>query len=294
MKKSKIVLIIASLVSLASCAKTYELYKKSAFNSTVFDECYYHSVNMPGKGEKAEWNNVDKIIPNEDEIYDITSICSINDNSSLGGSVLNGIKVEDKKDLGWDEYSNMDNTDKDFGAHYKLGADPSFNNGYLSKLYDGRTQCYGFYQESRLQINKTGFATYLPKVLQDWKFFAFSLRGGSDYPNGQELRTHLDMDINLTFFSKNQTTGYKKIVLKMNSISVVTDNGCNACLSFYKEDLINLFSLESNFLNGVEAYSVTWNLTNENENYTDDMFDKNKHHVALMIYEFMMPKSTWL
>ena len=54
--------------------------------------------------------------------------------------------------------------------------DEAFKQGILSKLYDGRIQCDGYYQRSRVQMNDKGYGTSFPKQLENAKYIALAIR----------------------------------------------------------------------------------------------------------------------
>lgn len=265
--KKKILLLALTSLLLVGCSKTELLYKPNAYNSPIFDENYY-----------LERDNIDSLkIENN-----IPGICS----TPQSHDGLSGLSPLDVGSYKWKDYekNNM------WGYHNNLdGINESFNYGILSKLYDGRVRCDGLYQQSRVQLNKTGYATYFPKTLVNSKFIAFACRGGTTLENP----LHMELEFNFTLSFYIHITGssaYNKITFKLNGIPVQTDNGGNT-------NLVSFYLPDKDFLNGAVAMSFEWECIDPHlnmYNLTDDYTIKEKDHLALMLYEVFIPQSTWL
>ena len=245
MKKSLVLLPLFAL-ALCSCVKTAELYPDDAYCHTEFDLNYY-----------TEWNNVDEL--------------KINDTKEASPEVTS--------------VSGLSQEAVDFGNENKLTAnDNSFAYGYLSKLYDGRISCGGLYQKSRVQLDKTGYATFFPKQLKSASTFYMALRGGTtcEVP----LRANLLVDYEVTFYIHiTNSDAYDKVVYKLNNVQTITDFGGDTRL--YS------FALTENIKDAV-AMSITYNLKDTSHpEITDDYKDEEKEHFAIMLYEILLPNSTW-
>lgn len=237
--------IVLSLLAIALCSCTKT---KELYNN--------HAYNSPVFDENyyTEWNGVDKI-----NIKDEVS-------RSISGDVAPIYEnVTDNSNLG--------------------EVDSSFKYGYLSKLYDGRLKCDGYYQLSRVQLNKTGFATFFPKQLKDSFSFGIALRGGStcEHP----LATNLKFDFHISFYIHNANSDqYNKVTYNLSNVSVTTDNGGST-------QMISFFNYGE--VDGAVAMSLTFEMKEPTRvNLTDDMNDKEKEHVAIMLYEVLLPESIWL
>lgn len=163
--------------------------------------------------------------------------------------------------------------------------DSSFKYGYLSKLYDGRLKCDGYFQLSRVQLNKTGYGTFFPKQLKDSGTFGIAVRGGStcEIP----LRTKLNFDLHISFYVHiSNSDKYNKVTYNLLNVPIITDDGGST-------ELISFFNAGE--INGAVGMSISFELKEPTKtNLTDDMLDKEKEHVALMLYEVLLPESTWL
>ena len=142
-----------------------------------------------------------------------------------------------------------------------------FNYGILSKLYDGRLDCGGFYQLSRVQLKREGFGTRLPEAL-DINKFQMSVRGGTtcETPLGKLL----DFDYFLTIYTN---TDYYEFAFDGNLTP--TDNN-NITKQFE--------TVFSKTINGVIGYSLTWDCSEFSitEGVTPD------DEIALMLYEVVL------
>ena len=245
MKKSLVLLPLFAL-ALCSCVKTSELYPDDAYCHTEFDLNYY-----------TEWNNVDAL--------------KINETKSASPSVTS--------------VSGLSTEAVEFGVANKLTSnDNSFAYGYLSKLYDGRISCGGLYQKSRVQLDKTGYATFFPKELKSASTFYMALRGGTTCE--KPLRANLIVDYEVTFYIHiTNSDAYDKVVYKLNDVETITDFGGDTRL--YS------FSLTESIKDAV-AMSITYSLKDTSHpEITDDYKDEEKEHFAIMLYEILLPNSTW-
>lgn len=245
MKKSLVLLPLFAL-ALCSCVKTAELYPDDAYCHTEFDLNYY-----------TEWNNVDTLKINETK----AASPSVNSISGLSPDAV------------------------EFGKNSKLTSiDNSFAYGYLSKLYDGRISCGGLYQKSRVQLDKTGYATFFPKQLKSASVFYMALRGGTTCE--KPLRANLIVDYEVTFYIHiTNSDAYDKVVYKLNDVQTITDFGGDTRL--YS------FSLTESIKDAV-AMSITYSLKDTSHpEITDDYKDEEKEHFAIMLYEILLPNSTW-
>ena len=85
------------------------------------------------------------------------------------------------------------------------------------------------------------------------------------------------------------SSAYNKITFKLNGITVQTDNGGNT-------NLVSFYLPDKDFLNGAVAMSFEWECIDplmDTYNLSDNYQDKEKEHLALMLYEVFLGKSTW-
>lgn len=256
----KIIILSVLPMLLCSCQKTNELYEADAYNHTDFDLNYY-----------VNWNGIENLT--------ISSVVE----KSPQFSIKNANILESDTTYGPDGY----------GGKYKMGAiDSSFSYGYLSKLYDGRLSCGGYYQRSRVQINKTGYATFFPKQLMQLPTsfekhlptFEVALRGGTTLKTPLQSRVNVNYEISFYIRNANDNT-YKQIIYKINNVETITDSGGLS-------DLLT-FPLTNEVLNSV-AMSMTFSINDDSiTSLTDDMSDKEKDHFSIMLYEVMIPDSVW-
>ena len=272
--KKKYLLIPSLVVCLTSCSKTNLLYKENAYNSPIFDENYY-----------TDRADIDSL-----EIQN-TLVLAQDFHSEDG---LGGLSKDDIGDYVWNSYEK----EKMYGYHNNLDSiEESFNYGILSKLYDGRVRCDGYFQLSRVQLNKTGYATYFPKTLYESTYFAFACRGGTTLekpmgcgPTFDSKNPAMKFNFIISFYLKiNNSIKYDKISFVLKNVNVQVDNGGNT-------NLVSFYLPFAGFLQGAVAMSMEFECVDERMttyNLTDDYQDKEKDHLALMLYEVFLPKSTW-
>lgn len=285
--KKQYLIILALFPLLASCSKTAELYKDFAYNSPDFMKNYY-----------TETSGVrDNVIESRKDY----SLVKNKDYYSANG--LEHIKPEDNPDdLPWSIYG--EDKSGEFGRNYNLSKiESSFAYGYLSKLYDGRVRCEGKYQLSRVQLDKHGFATYFPKKLANFKYFAISLRGATDYENTHSnpspLKGSILVDLHISFYQHiDNSTKYNVINFDLTDVDIPCDNGGDTNLvSFYlaNDSTYGGETIRHKLydLDNTVAMSMTYELKTTRPDLTDDLSIEKEHHFAVMLYEVMFPRSAW-
>ena len=288
MKKRYLTLLMLAPL-LASCSKTSELYADYAYNSPNFMKNYF-----------VEKNEVDKL-----EINETTSFTLIDGIGYSSKNSLDGIRKEDNEEgYAW---SNPLDYSSEYGRNNNLTKlDNSFAYGYLSKLYDGRVRCEGKFQLSRVQLDKYGYATYFPKKLEDYKFFSFSLRGATDYDNTSTdpspLKGNVVVDIHLNFYKHIvNSSAYDVVTFNLNNVIIPCDNGgdTNLVTIYLADDIMidgqlnRIYNYGGNILTDTVAMSMSYELKTTRPDLSDDSSVESDHHFAVMLYEVMLPKSTW-
>lgn len=283
-------LLILAVIALTGCNKTKYLYGEHAYNFSDFDKNYY-----------VEWEDIhDLNISSTNEGFKAIVNSSINQSAEdknlviIGGQKNENYKWYGLKEEEFGYNNNLTKTEKKFGY------------GITSKLFDGRVRCEGYYQESRVQLTSSGFAMYFPKSLISAKYLAFSCRGGTNYPNGENF-AYKDLNVNFlwSFYIHLEDGTYSKITYTLNNIQIPVDYGDNALSAAETTSLISFVPYSGdNFseLYGAVAMSFEWSCNDERltangrdliDNYNPDSPDKEKHHLALMLYEVFIGDSTW-
>ena len=275
----KLSLLLLGAIALSGCAKTERLYPENKYNSPIFDENYY-----------IDWEGVDQIQATDGGVRNPTADFSIQSEMSyvtIGGKQMMNSKNEPAKWGGSkeDQFGYANNVSK---------VEKKFNYGVTSNLFDGRVRCEGSYQKSRVQVDKSGFAMYFPKALKQAKYLAFACRGGTDYPSGQEFRySDLKIDVEWSFYIHVDSSTYSKVTYKLNQVEVPVDNGGNTALVSFTPYLDSFTELYD-----ATAMSFKWSVNDDEKmatrpELTDDYTQKEKHHLALMLYEVFIGDSIW-
>ena len=278
-------LLLLALVALTGCNKTKLLYGEHAYNFADFDKNYY-----------VEWEDIkDLTISSSMEGFKSSVNSSINQTEDKNSVIIGGKKNEDYKWYGTRE--------EEFGYNNNLiKTEKKFSYGITSKIFDGRVRCEGYYQESRVQLTNTGFAMYFPKSLVSAKYLAFSVRGGTNYPNGENFALRdLNVNFNWSFYIHLDDGTYNKVTYTLNNIQIPVDYGDEATSVAETTSLVSFVPyIGDNFseLYGAVAMSFEWScnderLTQGGRNLTDNYLEKEKHHLALMLYEVFIGDSTW-
>lgn len=269
MNKKPFVFILAAF-TLASCAKTNLLYGENTYNSPIFDENYY-----------TEWDGVDKL----EKKLDSSSTGLYN---NLFFSSKDEIKINNKTIK---EYTWGGDKEKQFGYNNNLSkTEEKFSYGITSKLFDGRVRCEGLYQKSRVQLDKSGFAIFFPKLLVSTKYLGFGCRGGTTYPDQRFSSEKLKINFTWSFYIHLENGKYHKVTYKLNNVEIPVDNGGNTAFVNFSPYIGDSFDE----LVGAAAMSFSWESAEPlPSDLTDDYKDKTKEHLALMLYEVFIGDSTW-
>ena len=285
MRKQSFVLL-ALIPFLAGCTKTSELYANYAYNSPDFMKNYF-----------TEKNGVPDLSIAETKTYVLSNGLGYDSSNSL----VNVRPEDNTEGYPWSSPLDLQN---EFGRHNNLTKiDESFAYGYLSKLYDGRVRCEGKYQLSRVQIDRDGYATFFPKKLVNYKYFAFSLRGATDYENTfknpSPLSGKVYVDIRVNFYRHIVNSDqYNVVNFILKNVEIPCDNGGDT-------NLVTIYLAEDFNVDGEGKRSYRYDLTDtvamsmdyELKTTRDDLSDDSKvekdHHFAVMLYEVLFPKSAW-
>lgn len=278
MKKKFLLITILSL-ALSGCSKTSELYRRDQYNSPIFNENYYEI-----------WDGIDKL-----NIHENIGLYSQLSSSYSEGPVklVNGNINYNKEEYVWLDTENIDHR-KEFGYNNNLALSDSnkeFRYGMTSKLFDGRVRCEGYYQLSRVQLNRNGFAMRFPKYLVSTSYLAFACRGGTDFKDHEFKKTEIEIDVDWTFYKETEDQNkYESVKYQLEKVKIPVDNGGNTALVSF----MPYFGEDFSELNGAAAMSFEWRLSNVDDKVNDDYRNNEKeHHMALMLYEIFIGNSSW-
>ncbi|NLN80532.1 MAG: hypothetical protein GX132_03960 [Erysipelotrichia bacterium] len=292
MKNKKIFgLIIMSVFLLSSCMQDVsELYKNHAYDTGDFMQDYY-----------SEWHEdlKTKVDEGSKKTFDVNA-----DNGQ--GFVINnqldfvnGLFPDDRIISDEEEYQLVYDTPHDHAgigygpSNNLISIDSSFARGFLSRLYDGRLSCDGrTFAQTRVQIDKNGYGALFPKELMSYHYFALALRGGEMSHN---YGFSVNINLVLTFYIFNADVGkYMPIEFLMKNFPIVTNSGGNTTLIGFYFSLITGGQID--LLKRVSAMSITFSLNSHLDDYELDRTveaSEGKTHFSLMLYEVLLPKSTW-
>ena len=279
---------------LVGCSKTNELYPGNAYDTGNFETNYY-----------LEHNNVDKLTTNEAKDFNVTENYFIS--NPAYGQAIEGLRFgdqlsDDDKFLEWNIDVPIEDRGTGYGPTKNLTTiDDSFAYGVLSKLYDGRVRCDGYYAKSRLQINKTGYSTFFPKEMIDGKYMAIALRGDVNADAFKHSAASVDLTVSLYKHNTNSNVNDKYNINFVNVDVPTNTGGVTSLLVLYFD---TIFGADyKSYLDGIIAMTMTFKLNSidpKNPNDlvehgipTDDKDDSSGPHFALMIYEVMFPDSIW-
>lgn len=313
MNKKALLILPLFGMSLASCADTSELYYGNQYATGDFMVNRY-SVYAPGMKEAPIEKTIELV---NDATSNARFFCgsgkydSISDVSGFGQA-----KVWHSEDFGslvwepditpeaarspgnWFDQSSL--VGKAYGATKKLSlVNEKFSKGYLSKLYNGQVRCNSWSSYSWVEIDQEGYGAMFPLELSKAKYFAMSLRGGSDFGPWRLS----DFDVNVTFYKQHSDKSLYGTRFVMNHVVLQTNRSSNltSLVGFYFDEVGERFDP-----NGIVGMSVSFSMNDEyydlNSSYaaeaasttvSTDFTDKAPYHIALIIYEVFFPDSTW-
>lgn len=293
--RNKLAILLFLPPLLIGCSKTKELYPGNAYDTGNFETNYY-----------LEHNNVDKLITSEPTNYEIGSEKYSISNPSYG-KALDGLRFGDQLNkegelLEWNIDEPIEDNGKGYGPTKNLTTiDDKFAYGVLSRLYDGRVRCDGYYAKSRLQIDKTGYSTFFPKEMIDAKYMAIALRGDVNAEGFKNSLAAVNITVSLYKHNTNSEVNDKYNINFVNVPTPTNTGGITSLLVIYFDQIFG--SEYKNFINGIVAMTVTFKMNlitpKDSDDFvkygtpTDDKNDPSGPHFALMLYEVMFPDSIW-
>ena len=290
-KQALITLLVAASFVLTGCMNDVaELYEGHAYDTGDYMQNFY-----------STWNDdlVNHVAPVA-KTYNVTAANSfqINTQEDLENPAKLWVPDAYANPTTEEFYSLVADTPhehKGYGygpSNNLIDIDSSFARGFLSRLYDGRVHCDGItYAQTRVQIDGSGYGAMFPKELLRYRYFALSLRGSDESEN---YNFDVNVNINVTFYVYDYDNAlYVPYLFQMQNFPIMTNSGGRTSLiGFY---FAGVMGADINLLRRASGFSVTFSLEGVYDEYTIDSSDMTagKSHFALMLYEVLLPKSTW-
>jgi len=265
-----------------------ELYDGHAYDTGDFMQNYYPVWNdglAAGRiGEVAK-------------TYQITTTNGFQIESD--DDIENKLRPTDSKNTDGDYYSFTSDTphdDAEYGygpSNNLIAIDEVFAKGFLSRLYDGRIHCDGVtYAQTRVQIDQGGYGTLFEKELTSYRYFAISLKGADE--SERSYAGGIDVNLDVTFYVYDYDDNlYIPYLFRFQNFAIMTNSGMRTTVLGFYFDLI--MGEDIALLRRASAMSVTFSLAAEYDDITIDRNDiaSGKDHFSLMLYEILLPHSTW-
>lgn len=197
---------------------------------------------------------------------------------------------------------------KSYGPSLKLSnCDDTFRYGYISKLFDGKMFCNGHFQLARVQIDEGGFGHLFDKEVNEYSYFAMNFKSSLDYTTKYRFSPSLSkIKLTVSFYTKNNSNSYDELKVSY----VIDDVGTNpseshthSCYTFFgfrfsdriKIDRCCGFAVNYELLD-INA-SATWKeegaTTTSSKTFSKDELKSEGIEHSLMLYEVLLPNSTW-
>lgn len=295
--KSSLILLVGVLCSCGYSLR--ELYVGDAYNSTVFAENYYRDYdssidphrtnNSINSVEEVRLDSTAQLVATKyEQAWPLDP--QIPSPSEQGGTTINGVKK-----LIYSDYTEKDDPEsigKFYGPTKKMSlVDEMFSYGYVSKLFDGQMFCKGRFQLARVQIDEGGFGAVFEKEVVDQTngYFALSFKGADNQisaPDEPLIGHESKIDLHIGFYLRDGN-GFKKVVVSYEIDDVSTSYSESPSHSEYTFFAFQLDKTKID-ITRCAGLSVSYDLLD------DGIYTGNSDiEHSLMLYEIMMPYTTW-
>ncbi|OQC10530.1 MAG: hypothetical protein BWX74_00603 [Tenericutes bacterium ADurb.Bin087] len=325
MKKSKWMALLISALTLTGCKAVTETFEKGSFNTQVFSENYYTKIPeryVTGNYNETIYDISERIRINQplDNAFDgairhdlISQNLSLAEAIELYGdaatkalkkedypseieymeAIFNGLSSAQNDYASWINYATNNNLVK---GRYSKAIQESFKRGVFSKLTDGIIKCDGSGPKVRMQINEQGMGQTFEHELISYDQFVLSARGGTsvDYGKyGVARVTKAKVKVNISFFIEKSTTNIASkhtvtfVVPEMHS-----DNEAIIFTSIISFNLREVIGAET--LKRVNGIMINYELLEHDFLKPGGVLNETvDEEFALMLYEIMLPYSSW-
>lgn len=324
MKHKRFTFLFTALFALSGCKAVSETFDRNDFHSTDFGANYY--TDIPARYKTNEY---DEKQPRIAEFYndhgtfsniyetliksDINAkVLSLSDAVNLYGDENTKTLLSEEEDEALIEEALKTSpkaTIIEYAKHNNLStrqskseqASESFRHGVFSKLTDGNVWCGGLGTKSRMQINEEGIGQVFAHELITYRNLIINLRGGTniDY---EELRIprvgSAKINLHIAFYiEKSSTHNATKYTLTIPINDLQVDNNMNT-----NNISLNLLSYFIDFAGGEEALyllkrvsgiTISFDLVEHSIIKPAGEEKNDEYEFALMLYEIMLPYSTW-
>ena len=302
MKKSnyKLLFLLPTFL-LTSCQYGLrEVYDGNAYNDPIFENNFYRVWDADiAKGSK-KIASTKEIALDKDKDFVFTSY----DDENFHACEMNYDKYKYSDAV----LKSEDEEIPSYGPSFKLSnCDSSFRYGYISKLFDGKMFCNGHFQLARVQIDEGGFAHLFEKELSDASYFAMNFKSSLDYTTKYRFaQSNSTIKLTVSFYLKNNSATYDEL-----KVSYVLDNvrtnpseshtsNCYTFFGFQLSDRISLdrcagfgVSYELIDVNPTATWKEEGSTTTQSKTFTKEELKSEGIAHSLMLYEVLLPNSTW-
>ena len=300
--KSKQLLILPLVVLLTSCGYDLkEVYANDAYNNPVFEENYYDIYNhhIDKENPHNTITSTNEIVPSSFfRTYEELEASGLDEHvykKDVDGQEKHGFLYEadykaDPELVANFSDPNLDDSTKGYGPSYKLNrTDSIFSYGYLSKLFDGNMFCNSNFQLSRVQLNERGFGVIFDKeMVATAPYLALNFKSAVNDKNGKNIAPHFsDIVFNFSFYSRSGSTfSETKFVFDLEDVPTnPLELHNNSAYTFL------VLPLQDYNLTRVAGFSISYEL--KNDDIIDNAVDKSSYQYAIMLYEVLLPNSSW-
>lgn len=296
MNKNVSSLFLLSLLTLTSCmGKVSELYGEDEYLAGELTDYYYVGRDdFPGVSS-----------PSKEQILTIDDYAYGNLNRPLAEEVREGRNSVEEMFPSWffflpdngtingyhvrEQYRSNEYIGRDFGRTECFAVkSPAFQNGIVSRLYDGQLSCHTYHSKAFLNLDETGMKLKFPQNVSLDKGLLFVFRGGMDASASGNAR--IDFSLSLYYEKEGEYFSSANSYV-IENLPVNTNDG---------GDNVNFLAIPaSNFENltisGVEiTYKLTSYPTSSDTGVCSALASDKEadSHFGLLLYEIMAPNAS--
>ena len=288
-------LIFLPIIALCSCGyKVKEVFDSNSYNDPIFVNNIYNVYSEGIEPGSSNVHALEEYVLNDSKDYVFTSFTDDNFH----------FLEKDYEKFEYDDEGFVSDGKTAYGSAKKLSLyDETFKQGYVSKLFDGAMFCDGNTQKARVQIDESGFGSLFQKEIASYSYFAINFKASYDYTNNEHVLVSSAcksaITLKIGFYFKNSDGSYNLQTVKYHFDDIPTNSGGGASQSNYK---FFGFKLGDNInISRCCGISVSYDIEDgsvakfegDTTLYTAQQAKEMGVSHSLMLYEVLLPDSTW-
>lgn len=198
--------------------------------------------------------------------------------------------------VGWRDYAKANN----LVTTAAEGQKEDFKRGVFSKLTDTIIACDGTGSLVRVQLDETGFSKNFKHELIEFPSLVLALRGGTNidyHARGIERIRTSEITLDISFYvEQGPSQVARKTTFRLDIDDLHTDNNASTNTNMIQINFKDILktTAEIDLIKRTTAISVNFTLDKHEILKPNEHTEKNEEDLfGLMLYEIMLPYSTW-